>query len=400
MAESNGHASPPPRQQAPGICEAERRPSYSCSTGDGVAPEPEQPGTTGTESTFVEVNDFAAEYGDDAGPMNPEFMYGDSGGSGGNDGGGMDDKQELDPALFALDSVTNREEDPGGACQQERPHFEPWTGLPSDKRQTDGSSEMRGSHHHLAHEELVASLSSSSSSSLGSHNGRAGSPAKANPQAALPRHELLKMGIARPASAATTQCYEPLVTVHDAAEPSGHEPAAGERGTQPRECQCFQPVVFLVGDLETGQDQWPGQGVDVGLAALKEALGCAQDFLQCRRCRVRPEYMTVLSFLVDRLTDLCWNIATENRKCPGSGGGGPEGARGPTGKRLQLLLGHYEADSAREWAAVMEALTRLQLRNLYSLMDRMRGMAEVAHLSSICMRVELAQSRVAVLLQI
>lgn len=152
-------------------------------------------------------------------------------------------------------------------------------------------------------------------------------------------------------------------------------------------------MLFLVDDLDTKQGTTL-PGLDVGLAALKEALGCAKDLMQCPRCQTKPECMTVLTFLIGKLTNLCEVIAAEYatslKSTPDVEG---------EGSLLPWLMGDYEADSTREWHAVMEALLRLQLRDLYSVMNRMIDISAAMQLGFACKKLDFAQKRIAILLQ-
>lgn len=86
--------------------------------------------------------------------------------------------------------------------------------------------------------------------------------------------------------------------------------AALEDSHQP-ECHCLQPVVFLIDELEAGQNTVTSQGLDAGLASHKEALRYGQALLDCQRCRARPEHTTILKFLTEKLAGLSEQIVAE-----------------------------------------------------------------------------------------
>lgn len=89
----------------------------------------------------------------------------------------------------------------------------------------------------------------------------------------------------------------------------GSTPAL-EDSHQP-DCRCPQPVVFLIDELEAGQDTVTSQGLDAGLASHKEALRYGRALLDCQRFRARPEHTTILKFLTDKLAGLSEQIVAE-----------------------------------------------------------------------------------------
>lgn len=215
-------------------------------------------------------------------------------------------------------------------------------------------------------------------------------------QASLPHHDILPKDdatLSRTETSAKSQSTSPQHNKCSLALDTSTTKKTGD--SQLGECTCIQPVVFLVDDLETKRGTT--LGVDVGLAALKEALGSAKDLLRCQRCRSKPECITVLTFLSGKLTDLCEMVAAEYWKCVT----GRDMARDTEGdhedRLLPCLVGDYEVDSTREWHAVMETLLRLQLRDVDSLMSRMMGISVSMQLNFACKKLEFAQMRVAVL---
>lgn len=288
------------------------------------------------------------------------------------------DRAEDNTSIFEVGAVSCSEEQ---RSYDERPEFAQWVPSSDEALFQDLGDYL-----------LSSELAESSSSSLSLEGGIHLRHCSTNlmPQSIRPYHGILKNGLGGSASQTLASSHQLEQHASVQAAPSSDEAEYGRS----RECLCVQPVVFLLDNLETGKDL--RQDVDVGLAAVKEAIGCAQDFLSCSRCRVRPEYMTLLCFLIEKLNPLCESVAAEYWKCVKA----CAAAVREEGENLghPTMLGHYEADSAWEWISVMEALMRLQFRNLYSLMDRMKGMSEALHLESVCEKVGIAQRRVAVLL--
>jgi hypothetical protein len=66
------------------------------------------------------------------------------------------------------------------------------------------------------------------------------------------------------------------------------------------QCLCLQHVAFLVHELESTQ----AKHLDAGLCMHKEAVSFAESMLQCPRCSRRPENLTLLTFLSERLLRL------------------------------------------------------------------------------------------------
>lgn len=313
-----------------------------------------------TDSTAVEMDDFTI-----GGVLQVSNLTSKEG----IEGPASDDRGENDAAILEDDQVP----------------YEEGLGLGQWVHSDDGEDFFRDMGEFLVSQEPAEP--SSSSLNLEGCNDPRHSPG--NP---LPQSTLLHLGISEDGSTAHTLASPHQLEHHVSL---GVPSSDSTECSQPRECRCLQPVVFLLEDLEPGDKL--RQGVDVGLAALKEALGCAEEFLSCIQCRAKSGYMTVLSFLVEKLTTLCENIAAEYWTCVNAW----ESAVGKERDSLDhpILLGHYEADSVCEWVSMMEALLKLQLRNLYSLMDRMEGTSATLHLESVREKVALAQKRVAVLLR-
>ena len=134
-------------------------------------------------------------------------------------------------------------------------------------------------------------------------------------------------------------------------------------------CQCLQQVVFLIDELESAQ-QSAARQLDAGLASHREALRYGEAMMGCGYCTTRPENMTILTFLTDRLAGLCERIVDgylEMAPCRGN--------RHPpyrVGAGTGVFFGDYEVDSANEWETLVRNLIILQLRGLNGLMGRVK----------------------------
>lgn len=197
--------------------------------------------------------------------------------------------------------------------------------------------------------------------------------------------------------------------------------AALEDSHQP-ECRCLQPVVFLIDELEAGQNTVASQGLDAGLASHKEALRYGQALLDCHRCRARPEHMTILKFLTDKLVGLSEQIVAEYTRRllqhhtagrdPGTaaggmaaGGGGGDGGGAECDNRntggappWPAVLGSYEVDTLREWDALVGALIGLQLEALHSLAESMKAVSRSMRWDAMYGKAAATQGRIAPML--
>lgn len=183
------------------------------------------------------------------------------------------------------------------------------------------------------------------------------------------------------------------------------------------DCRCLQPVVFLIDELEAGHNTVTSHGLDAGLASHKEALRYGQALLDCQRCRARPEHMTILKFLTDKLAGLSEQIVAEYTRCllhhtaahepgatgtmitAGAGGNTDRDTRGNGGAPpWPAVLGSYEVDSPREWDALIGALIELQLEALHSLVDSMKAVSRSMRWDAMHGKAAATQRRIAPML--
>ncbi|KAK3320416.1 hypothetical protein B0T19DRAFT_486949 [Cercophora scortea] len=237
-------------------------------------------------------------------------------------------------------------------------------------------------------------------------------------------------------------------------------------------CQCLQQVVFLIDELEALQVQhrqttttpsvssttttsastsprhvgthWQ---LDAGLASHKEALRYGEVMLLCAHCTARPESMTILTFLTDRLAGLCERIVEgyldllvpqapashhplhENKyqvhqhhhhqqqgeitstrslnlnhhhRHATTDTGMPLHSQGQgQGVRWGVYFGDYEVDSPGEWELLVRNLIVLQLRALAGLLGRVKevaGMMPVPHCDMLWRKAVGTDKRVGALL--
>ncbi|POS70618.1 hypothetical protein DHEL01_v210985 [Diaporthe helianthi] len=195
---------------------------------------------------------------------------------------------------------------------------------------------------------------------------------------------------------------EPTSQAVQSGQPPPHAP---EDSRQP-ECRCLQSVVFLIDELEAGRSTVESQGLDAGLASHKEALRYGQALIECQRCRLRPEHMTILKFLTDKLAGLSEQIVAEyarglmhpaavtNEIIAGGNTSSQTERSGSGAPPWPAVLGSYEVDSAREWDTVIGGLIGLQLEALHSLAESMKAVSRSMHWDAMFGRATATQRRI------
>lgn len=207
--------------------------------------------------------------------------------------------------------------------------------------------------------------------------------------------------IVEPASPTTQPGQPPAMAIH----PGNIDVI--EASPQP-ECRCLQPVVFLIDELEAGRNTVASQGLDASLASHKEALRYGQALIECQRCRARPEHMTILKFLTDKLAGLSEQIVAGYTQCllhPAAGATGSMAVRGSNADRdgrngsggappWPTVLGSYEVDSAREWDTLIGGLIGLQLEALHSMIESMKVVSRSMRWDAMYGRAAATQRRI------
>ena len=166
-------------------------------------------------------------------------------------------------------------------------------------------------------------------------------------------------------------------------------------------CQCLQTVVFLIDELESVQDIAAAQ-LDAGLASHREALRCGEAMMLCGHCTSRPENMTILTFLTDRLAGLCERIVGgyfELLRGPSTAAATPNSRRlNPAAGSSGVFFGDYEVDSASEWELLVRNLIVLQLRALSVLMGRVKEVSGLMQCDMPWRKAAGTEKRIAMLL--
>ncbi|GAB1312609.1 hypothetical protein MFIFM68171_02819 [Madurella fahalii] len=174
----------------------------------------------------------------------------------------------------------------------------------------------------------------------------------------------------------------------------------------PVPCDCLHRVVFLLDELESVRDAEAAR-LEVGLTSHRKALGYSEAMMACGHCTSRPENMTILTFLADRLIGLWEHISNSYFELlPGGipAAAGPAGMEATSNRWLNpaagtnnVLFGDYQ-DSAGEWKSSAGNLMALQLQSLSLLMGRVKEVAGVIQCDTPLRKAVGAQKRIAVLL--
>ncbi|KAI0483449.1 hypothetical protein F4859DRAFT_528852 [Xylaria cf. heliscus] len=160
------------------------------------------------------------------------------------------------------------------------------------------------------------------------------------------------------------------------------------------ECVCQQRIIFLIDELEsliTDDSNAQVGNVDAALASHKETVRYGESMLSCQRCLVHVENMTLLTILAERLVKLCEGMVSAYLD-------GMQTWDGPS--KQVVCFGEYELDSPAEWDLLLGNAIFLQLRALYSLVDRIKGKSHtqgsreriLTTIKSLCDKVDVARN--------
>ncbi|KAI0436859.1 hypothetical protein F4803DRAFT_556585 [Xylaria telfairii] len=159
-------------------------------------------------------------------------------------------------------------------------------------------------------------------------------------------------------------------------------------------CACQQRIIFLIDELESlltdGGNAKVGN-VGAALATHKEAVRYGESMLSCERCLARLENMTLLTILAERLVRICEGMVASYLD-------GMQTWDSP-GKQV-VWFGEYELDSPAEWDLLLGNAIFLQLRALYSLVERMNGKIHIQgsrariliSIQSLCDKIDVARN--------
>ncbi|KAI1309764.1 hypothetical protein F5Y03DRAFT_347277 [Xylaria venustula] len=162
-------------------------------------------------------------------------------------------------------------------------------------------------------------------------------------------------------------------------------------------CQCLQRVVFLLEELDSEAIGTNVKELGPWLSRHKEALRCSEALLTCPLCQAKPEHMTILAFLTDRLIAMCDNVVSAYLLA----------LEGDTNRQFihhkdgawLVLVGNFEIDSPHEWSALVQTMLVLQLKGLDALMIRFKDLIQSIGGDGVRRKADSTQHRIMVLLE-
>ncbi|KAI0109100.1 hypothetical protein GGR51DRAFT_512749 [Nemania sp. FL0031] len=165
----------------------------------------------------------------------------------------------------------------------------------------------------------------------------------------------------------------------------------------PESCRCLQRVVFLLEEIDSEADDTDVKDLGSWLSRHKEALRCSEALLMCPCCQAKPENMTILTFLTDRLIAMCDEIISAylltlagntNLNLSGS----KDGA-------WLVWVGNLEIDSLHEWSALVSTMIAMQLRGLDTLMAKFKDLLRCVGGEGVRKKADSTQCRILTLLE-
>ncbi|OTA96866.1 hypothetical protein M434DRAFT_8562 [Hypoxylon sp. CO27-5] len=145
------------------------------------------------------------------------------------------------------------------------------------------------------------------------------------------------------------------------------------RSSRP-DCECLHRVVILIDELELlGEPSNAHLPIDGILVAHRKALRQAEAMLTCASCAARVENMTILTFLVSRLTDLCCRAMSALSPRCATEGSSPVVDHPRASDAPATAVGAYRLESETEYVAVVRVLLRLGLDRLLGLVSALQG---------------------------
>ncbi|KAJ3580030.1 hypothetical protein NPX13_g536 [Xylaria arbuscula] len=161
-------------------------------------------------------------------------------------------------------------------------------------------------------------------------------------------------------------------------------------------CQCLQRVVFLLEELDSEALGINLKELGPWLSRHKEALRCSEALLTCSLCQAKPEHMTILAFLTDRLIAMCDNVVSVYLQS--MEGGSSSQVMGYKDGAWLVLVGNFEIDSLQEWSALVRTMLIMQLRDLDTFMVRFKDLSQAIGGDGVRRKTDSTQSRISTLL--
>ncbi|KAI0877704.1 hypothetical protein GGS24DRAFT_446472 [Hypoxylon argillaceum] len=162
-------------------------------------------------------------------------------------------------------------------------------------------------------------------------------------------------------------------------------------------CLCLQMVVSLLEELDSEAVDTNMKELGSWLPRHKKALRCSEALLTCPYCQAKPEHMTILAFLTDRLIAMCDEVVSgylltlaENIN---------HNILSLQDGAWLVWVGNFEIDSLQEWSALVSTMLVMQLRGLDTLMVKFRDMLGPIGGEGVRKKADSTQSRILALLE-
>ncbi|KAI1171767.1 hypothetical protein F4777DRAFT_590971 [Nemania sp. FL0916] len=137
-------------------------------------------------------------------------------------------------------------------------------------------------------------------------------------------------------------------------------------------CQCLQRVVFLLEEIDSEGADMNVKELGSWLSRHKEALRCSEALLKCPLCQAKPENMTILAFLTDRLIAMCDEVVSAYVSA--LTGNVNHNSMGPKDGAWLVLVGSFEIDSPQEWSVLVSTMLDMQLRGLEAMVAQFQDL--------------------------
>ncbi|RHZ50902.1 uncharacterized protein CDV56_101652 [Aspergillus thermomutatus] len=179
-------------------------------------------------------------------------------------------------------------------------------------------------------------------------------------------------------------------------------PQRESRGT----CSCLPTAVFLLHELEASSGNSQERHLDSQLSSYRETLSWCERMLQCSTCRSRPENMTVLNLVLERLVGLCDSIvgayfdvidSSGNSSSNSNSSNATEHHPWSTSKSRatewpEMVLDDYDI-AGPDWKTLVRVLIFIQMGALDSLLTRMKRIPSMAQQDSQMVRLLRSEQR-------
>ncbi|KAF3760419.1 hypothetical protein M406DRAFT_335085 [Cryphonectria parasitica EP155] len=184
-----------------------------------------------------------------------------------------------------------------------------------------------------------------------------------------------------------------------ASKDAASAPVSATGTPSPRACQCLQNVVLLIEELESEGNTVSTRTIDTWLASLKESLRCVEAMLRCASCGDRPENMTILTFLTDRIMSSCERHidAYLDSAGPGSRSTGGIQNRRSSHHSSAVYFGEYMVESPYETEIIVRNLIVWQLRTFNARINDMKDVSATVNMDSLFRKVTSTKRRIATL---